>query len=143
MLWLEVKPNVRAHDHRDNGILILDDMPTEKPSTDENEIMCWHYYHTKNHLIKGSNLLTCMVRHGDANLPVGYEVVKNDLNYSDLKTRKERRKASVTNNDLFRNSISRTISNQIKYQYVLNDNWFSSNDNMNFIHHYVGKLFIM
>ena len=142
-LWLEIKSDVRAHEHKDKGVLVLDDMPAEKPYTDENEIMCWHYSHAKNRLIKGVNLLTCMVRYGDISLPIGYEVVKKDLRYSDLKTRKERRKASITKNELFRDLISQVVSNQVKWQYLLNDSWFSSNENMNFIHHDLNKFFIM
>ena len=36
-LWLEVKQDVREHEKVDEGVLIVDDMPAEKPYTDENE----------------------------------------------------------------------------------------------------------
>ena len=143
ILWQEVKADVRANEDKDCGVLVLDDMPAEKPYTDENEIIAWHYSHAKNRLIKGMNLLTCMVRYDDVRLPIGYEVVKKDLRYSDLETRKEKRKSSVSKNELFRCLISQAIRNQVKYKYVLADNWFSSNDNMNFIHHNTKKMFIM
>ncbi len=40
-LWQIVKPHVRPVQH-DDGVLILDDSIAEKPSTDENDIICWH-----------------------------------------------------------------------------------------------------
>ena len=41
-LWLQVKSTVRQVE-REEGVLIFDDTIQEKPYTDENEVMCWHY----------------------------------------------------------------------------------------------------
>ena len=41
-LWQEVKATVRKVE-RENAVLIFDDTVQEKPYTDENEVMCWHY----------------------------------------------------------------------------------------------------
>ena len=142
-LWLEVKQDVREHEKVDEGVLIVDDMPAEKPYTDENEIMCWHYSHAKKQIIKGIDLLTVMVRYGDISFPISYEVIKKDIPYCDLKTKKERRKSSTTKNTHFRNMLAQAKQNQIKFQYVLADNWFSSKENMRYIHYDLNKLFIM
>lgn len=45
-LWQRVKPHVRAI-QRDDGVLILDDRIAEKPYTDENDSICWHYDHSQ------------------------------------------------------------------------------------------------
>ena len=45
-LWLIVKPHIRAIQQAD-GVLIVDDSIAEKPYTDENDIICWHYDHTQ------------------------------------------------------------------------------------------------
>jgi len=45
-LWLQVKATVRKVERAD-GVLIFDDTIQEKPYTDENEVMCWHYDHSK------------------------------------------------------------------------------------------------
>jgi hypothetical protein len=50
--WLTVKPLVRRVEAED-GVLIFDDTIIEKPHTDENAIVCWHFDHAK-----GLNLLT-------------------------------------------------------------------------------------
>ena len=45
-LWGRIKSDVRRHEDEDS-VFILDDMPAEKPYTDENEIIAWHYSHAK------------------------------------------------------------------------------------------------
>ena len=39
--WQIVKPYIRQI-QREDGVLIVDDSISEKPHTDENEIICWH-----------------------------------------------------------------------------------------------------
>ena len=39
------------------GALILDDCIEEKPYTDENEIMCWHFSHSKHRHAKVSKFI--------------------------------------------------------------------------------------
>ena len=141
-LWLDVKKDVRQLQGRDEGILSIDDMVSEKPYTDENLIMSWHYSHSKKCLVKGVNLLTVMVRYGDVSLPIGYEVVKKDIHYSEIKTRKEKRKASVSKNTHFRHLLSQAVENNIKFKWILSDSWFASKENMKYIHHDIKRLFI-
>ena len=43
-LWKVAKSFVRQMQSKE-GDLIVDDSISEKPFTDENEIMCWHYDH--------------------------------------------------------------------------------------------------
>lgn len=141
-LWLEVKSDVRRLQDKDDGVLSLDDMVSEKPYTDENPIMCWHYSHAKNRLVKGVNILTMMVRYGDVSFPVGYDVVQKDIWYSDIKTKKEKRKSSVSKNIYFRRLIGWAATNCIKFKYILADSWYASKENMNYIHNELKRLFI-
>ena len=46
-LWHQVKSSVRTIE-REDGVLIFDDTIQEKPHTDENELICWHFDHSKN-----------------------------------------------------------------------------------------------
>ena len=55
-LWHQVKSVVRTIE-REDGVLIFDDTINEKPHTDENELICWHFDHSKNRSDKGLNLL--------------------------------------------------------------------------------------
>ncbi len=71
-----------------------------------------------------------MIRYDDFSVPIGYEVIKKDIIYSDIKTRKTRRKSSVTKNQLFQNLIAQSITNKVMFDYVLADSWFGSKANM-------------
>jgi hypothetical protein len=54
-LWQRVKKAVREIG-REDGVLIFDDTIQEKPYADGNELVCWHFDHTKNRSVKGINL---------------------------------------------------------------------------------------
>src|SRR5258706_8070808 len=56
-LWQTVKSFVREVQSK-AGVLIIDASIEEKPYTDENDIMCWHYAHSKDRLLKGITFLT-------------------------------------------------------------------------------------
>jgi hypothetical protein len=124
------------------GALLLDDTIEEKPYTDENDVNCWHYSHAKGDVVKGINLLTCMVRYGDFSVPIGYEVIKKEIQYSDIKTRQVRRKSEVNKNQLFRQLVQQACINHVLFEWVLADNWFGSKANMAFIHDELQKSFI-
>lgn len=90
-LWKYVKNTIRERECS-GGVLLLDDSIEEKPYTDENEVNAWHYSHAKGDVVKGINILTCMVRYDDFSVPVGYEIIKKDVAYCDIKTKKMHRK---------------------------------------------------
>ena len=58
-LWQQVKPMVSKIEPPD-GALIFDDTIEEKPHTDEDEIVSWHFNHSKNRTLKGINILNCV-----------------------------------------------------------------------------------
>ena len=93
-LWVLVKPTVRAVES-DDGVLIFDDTVQEKPHSDENEIIAWHFDHCANRTVKGVNILNCLYRAEEANLPVAFEIVHKDLQYCEVETRKLKRQSSV------------------------------------------------
>lgn len=141
-LWQYVKADVHKHEQVKGGVLIIDDAIEEKPYTDENEIISWHFSHAKGRCVKGVNILSCLVRYGEIALPIGYEVISKDLHFCDVKTKKERRQASITKNQHFRGLVKQAVFNQVLFDYVLADNWFGAKDNMEFIHYELNKFFI-
>src|SRR5215216_3891436 len=141
-LWQTVKPHVRAI-QRDDGVLVLDGSIAEKPSTDENDIICWHYDHVHNRLVKGINFLTALYHVSDVSLPVGVTLIAKTEAYIDKKDGKTKRRSPVGKNEYFRQLIGQAIANQIPFQYVLNDVWFASAENMLFIKQTEGKDFVM
>lgn len=142
-LWQYVKKSVREHETSSGGVLILDDSIEEKPYTDENEVNCWHYSHAKGEVLKGINILSCLIRYDDFSLPVGYEVIKKDIVFCDVKTKKQRRKSEKTKNDLFRELTALAVANKVLFEFVLADNWFGSKANMAYIHNDLQKSFII
>lgn len=143
VLWQYVKPSVREHQTATGGVLLLDGSIEEKPYTDENEVNCWHYSHTKANVLKGINILSCIVRYDDFSLPIGYEVIRKEITYYDVETKQERRKSSSTKNELFRNLIAAAVKNKVLFEFVLADNWFGSKANMAYIHNDLQKSFII
>jgi len=141
-LWKVVKAYVRQIEG-DDGVLIVDDSISEKPYTDENEIICWHYDHSKGISIKGINFITPMYHAQDVSLPVSYQVVEKTEFYTDKKTGKEKRRSSLTKNERCQQLLRQAAHNQINFRYVLNDVWFASAKNMMFVKHELERDFIM
>lgn len=132
-LWKEVKPCVRRIEESSGGALLFDDTLEEKPHTDENAIVAWHFDHCSGKNVKGINILSCMVAYGKSAVPVAFELVKKDIEFSDLKTRKVKRASSISKNEYMRDMIQTCIQNEIKFEYVLADAWYASADTMAFI----------
>ena len=141
-LWLTVKPYIRQI-QAENGVIIVDDSIAEKPHTDENEIIAWHYDHTKGYSVKGVNFITALYHVNDISLPVNYCLVEKTERYTDKKTGKEKRRSPVTKNEHYRQMLRQVKQNQIPFRYVLNDVWFASADNMMFIKHDLERDFVM
>jgi hypothetical protein len=142
-LWEHVKPGVRKIEQDVGGVLILDDTIEEKTYTDENLIMGWHYSHAKGRCVKGVNILSCLVRYGDIALPIAYELTLKDVVFCDIATKKEKRQSSVSKNEMFRSMIAQAVTNNVKFDYVLADNWFGAKKNMEFINYDMKKQFII
>jgi len=147
-LWREVKQLVREHENED-ACLIFDDTIISKPYTDENDIICWHWDHSKNRNEKGINLLTAFYHTQSSTesealrIPISFECVKKTIRYIDPKTGKEKRKSTTTKNEMMRSMVQQAKEHQhLKFSYVLADSWFASSDNMLFIDR-LNKHFVM
>ena len=92
-LWRETKAVVRDIE-QDDRCLIFDDTVQEKAWTDTlplagtsgNELMCWHYGHSKGRTVKGLNLPDAFYHSGD--MPVASGIVRKPHVYTGLKDRK-------------------------------------------------------
>ncbi|PJF26871.1 MAG: hypothetical protein CUN53_06210 [Phototrophicales bacterium] len=100
-LWLMVKPYVRQIQPYD-GVIIVDDSIAQKPYTDENDMIAWHYDHTKGYSFKGINFITALYHVGDVSLPVNYHLIHKTEVSIDKKTQKEKRRSAVTRNEVYR-----------------------------------------
>ena len=131
-LWKRVKNTVREAES-DDGCIIFDDTIQEKKWTDENDIVCYHYDHTKGKSIKGINILNALYYSNGISVPVGFEIVKKPIKFQDPKTGKQKRKSEVTKNELLRDMFNVIIANNVKFKYVLMDSWFASSENFRHI----------
>jgi hypothetical protein len=141
-LWKVVKPHVRQM-QSDDGVLIVDDSISEKPHTDENEIICWHWDHSKGRSIKGINFITALYHCNGVSLPIDYHLIEKTEFYIDKKTGKEKRRSPITKNEVYQLLLRQVVRNQISFRYVLNDIWFASAKNMMFVKHELKRDFIM
>src|SRR5574341_1162616 len=144
-LWKIAKPFVRRI-QSDQAAMIVDDTPSavsEKPYTDENDIVCWHYNHSHQRIVKGINFLTALYHSQGVSLPVGFALIAKTEHYVDKKDGKEKRRSPITKNEYYRALLEQAVQNQIPFRYVLNDVWYSSAENMLFIKHTLEKDFIM
>ena len=134
-LWKRVKKTVREVES-DDGCLIFDDTVEEKKWTDESDMMCWHFDHTVGKSVRGINMLNALYYSNEISIPVAFEIIKKPIQFSDLKTKKRKRKSEITKNELMRNMILTAVNNQVKFKYVLMDSWFGAKENFAFIKKY-------
>ncbi len=145
-LWGLVKPLVRELEKeapQEEGVLIVDDTIEEKPYTDESELVCWHYDHSKGRNVKGMSLISALYQVGEASVPVAFELVKKTQWAFNEKKEKWQRKSPTTKNEHYRKMLSACVENRIGFGYVLNDVWYSSSENMRHVKEDLEKEFIM
>ena len=144
-LWRSVKPFVRQVE-RPDAVLVIDDTIEEKPYTDENAIVCWHYDHAKGRTVKGTGLITALycTEHGGAALsvPVSFDLVEKTEAYTDEKTGKRRRRSPTTKNERVREMLKACVGNELPFRYVLADLWYASAENMRYVKLDLGREFI-
>jgi len=141
-LWRVVKAHVHKIESPE-GVLIVDDSIAEKPYTDENDIICWHYDHAQQRNVKGINFVTCLYHNAEISLPIGFELIAKTEHYTDPNDGKKKRRSPKTKNEYYREMTQQAIRNQIQFKYVLNDIWFASAENMNFVRTTLKKDFVM
>ena len=123
-LWKLVKPVVREQE-REEGVLIVDDTIEKKPHTTESELICWHHDHQSNRSVKGVNIINYVYSVEDTSLPVGFDVIKKPIKFCEVKTKKEKRRATATKNELTRNQLRICQRNQLKYTAVFRYNKYN------------------
>ena len=140
-LWQTVKAVVRDVQSA-AGVLIIDDSIEEKPYTDENDIVCWHYDHSKDRMLKGINFLTALYSSQGVSVPVGFHLVAKTEKYIDAKTQKEKRRSPVSKNEVCHELIKPAVRNRRPFRGVLFAGWFASAETLSFIKHQQHRDFI-
>ena len=141
-LWKIIKPKV-SEIESEEGVIIVDDTIEEKPSTDENEIVCWHYDHSKGKNVKGINIITALYYSQGVRVPIVFDLVRKTKTVIDEKTNKEKRESEKTKNEQYRQMLKVCVKNKIKFKCVLNDVWYASSENMMYVKTVLEKDFVM
>jgi len=145
--WKTIKPIVRAVEQAD-GVLLIDDTIEEKPYTDENDIVCYHYDHTQGRAVKGINIVNfvyhlSLATAEEISIPVAFELVSKTEVCQAKKTGKYKRKSKISKNEQVRARLKILVyQNQLKFKYVIWDSWFSAKENMQLVKQKLGKEFV-
>jgi len=75
---------------RDDAILAVDDVIMEKPHSTENDIIAWHWDHSKNQSVKGINILNFLYHteldNGESmSIPASFEIIQKTQKFLDSK----------------------------------------------------------
>lgn len=141
-LWKLVKPLVRAVESP-AATLSIDDSISEKPYTDENDLIAWHWSHSFERHVKGLEFLTAYYQVEGVSLPMAFDLVEKTEQYVDPKTGQARRRSPISKNQRYLMLLRVAVHNQVQFRYVLNDVWFASADNMKYVKTTLNKDFIM
>ena len=91
-LWQESKVYVRELSCSNSlNVLVIDDCIQEKIWSDESELICWHFDHTKQRSVKGVNFISSLLVCDDVSIPVGVEFIKKNIITTNFKTGKQQR----------------------------------------------------
>ena len=141
-LWRQAKPLLRQVESA-AGVLIIDDSIEEKPYTDENELICWHWDHSQDRAVKGLQFLTAFYATQQLKLPLAFDLVTKTETSVDPKTGKTKRRSTISKNARARMLLHICVHNQVQFTYVLSDLWYAAADNMKYIHHVLRKHFVL
>lgn len=141
-LWEQAKPLVgELVDSNQLVVLGVDDTIQAKPYSSENELVCWHFDHSKGRTVKGINLLSAVLTTEELAVPVGAECIRKPIR-GEKPDGRIRRTSEVTKNELFRQLVGQCWQNT-RFDYVAADSWFSGKENMDFIKTTLTREFVM
>ena len=107
--WKSVKLLIRKIENQ-SGIICIDDFIVPKPHSTMNEMITYHFDHSKGCNVKGINMISFLyhssvIEEESIQLPIAYEIVSKPIKFTDLKTGKEKRKAQVSKNEIVRQRV--------------------------------------
>ena len=143
-LWDNIKPFLRDYESEDDGCLLVDDSLLHKPYTKVNEVVNYHYDHVSGKSVKGIMMLNFHYTDSSGiSIPLGYEIITKSEDVWSKEYQKNIKKSMFTKNEIMRDKLNILhFHNELKYGYILFDKWFSSTENLEFIHNTLKKKFI-
>lgn len=143
LYWKIIKPTIRQVETHD-GVISIDDTIENKPHSNENELISWHFDHTVGKSVKGINIVTFNYTnlYGDSTMkiPVSFELVRKDKLVEKTEKKESKfvtrmvRQASVSKIELVRERLQTLVfQNQVKFKYVTFDTWYSDTGLISYI----------
>ena len=144
--WRCIKRLVRQVEHPE-AIIKVDDTIEEKPHSTENEVITWHWDHSKKPKAghtKGINIVNFLYQSPmGIQIPIAFEIVRKSEEYVDSKSGKVKKRSPRTKNEMLRDQLYAVAKyNRVPFRYVVWDTWFSAKENFEFIHFRLKKYFI-
>lgn len=138
-LWLQTKRQVEGSN---SGVLIIDDTIEAKPYSKESSTINYWYDHTVGRCVKGLNILSCHYDTEKSSSPIGFTILEKEQVV--LREEGETDKIPAMNKqEQYRKLLKTAVNNSVSFSYVLNDKWFASVENMNYIIKDLKKDFVM
>lgn len=79
---------------------MIHDSIEEKPSGDENQIVCWHFDNSKQTTVKGINFLGCLSQTKEISSPIGFTLVRKTRKCLIRKTEEKNGRGSISKNEV-------------------------------------------
>lgn len=135
------KKNIDLVSQANDCDLAFDNTVSEKPHSVENGLIEKTYSSSEKRIVRGVDILTCVISSSNGNTPIAFEAVVKDTKIYDERKKKSVNKASQSKNCMLRRILS-TISQKYKFNFYIGDKWFASCENMIFINNIVCRSFI-
>lgn len=131
MLYQKSKAFLIEREAKGVVTISIDDSIAEKPFSEVNGVVNWHYDHTKGYSAKGINFVSALWSDEKVSVPLSLQVVEKEQVWKEKKGVEEWQ-VKMSKNELFCEMIARLTQSR-KVDYVLSDSWYSSKDNMRFV----------
>jgi len=145
--WFCIKPIIRKVEQA-SGIIKIDDTIEHKPHSKENDIICYHWDHANKRSVKGINIINFLYQSPinesqTLSIPLAFELIEKKEQWLDKKTNKVKRRSTRKKNTIVRERL-RIIHhfNKVPFRYIVWDSWFSSKENLDFVHYELKKYFV-
>jgi len=140
-LYLKGKRFIETKGIQGKVTLTIDDSIQEKPYSEVNGLVAYHWDHCEGRAVKGINFVTALWNDEEASVPLSMQLVEKTL-IQDAKTGTAKWKVVKSRNELFQVMVER-LSRSKQVDYVLSDSWYASKENMTFVYAQCDTDFIM
>jgi hypothetical protein len=141
LLYQKSKSFLKAREVKGVALLSIDDSIAEKPYSEVNGVVNWHYDHTKGWSVKGINFVSALWSDEEVSVPLSLQVVEKEQLWNEKKELWEWQ-IKRSKNELFQQMVERLTQSR-RADYVLSDSWYSSKDNMQYVYEQCETHFVM